>query len=220
MHPVSDLHDTWVQLTNNHVLFALFFLHIVALVGLDLSALYISKHSNSIARVLVDSFKLIVMWLLGKLFWEMAILPMLAEPWKPVDWRSGSLWGSWVMPPVAIIILYGTMVFKKSMLVPLVWQDGKLQMRDNTLKGAKVRRIGMVHMLCRHCCEWGEGIRRDVVDTVDVESQGQVRLKQKMVDLFPCGRSCPQPSTIPPVLVMRNYLCDENESGPALDKNP
>ena len=42
-----------------------------------------------------------VMWLLGKIFWALAILPPLAEAWHP------GLLGSWLMIPAIFAVIYG-----------------------------------------------------------------------------------------------------------------
>lgn len=65
-----------------------------------------------------------VMWLLGKIFWALAILPPLAEAWHP------GLLGSWLMIPAIFAVIYGRPGGSMGVLfwVPNSkgeWQNGK-----------------------------------------------------------------------------------------------
>eukprot|EP00435_Cladocopium_sp_Y103_P054867 s1089_g18.t1 len=88
----------------------------------------ILKHISALARTLCDTLKMIVMWLLGKIFWALAILPPLAEAWHP------GLLGSWLMIPAIFAVIYGPslgdpgirgpnrmLMFKNGVFLPLVY---------------------------------------------------------------------------------------------------
>jgi len=124
--PNSDPVDVMIMMSNNWQLAFWFILHIVALALTDYSAISLAKHVNSIARVLVDALKLMVMWLLGKTFWLLAILPYLEEPWKSCNFMEGDYFGSWMMVPAMMGISYSLLMYQKGVWMPIKYskKDG------------------------------------------------------------------------------------------------
>lgn len=104
--PASDIHDSLYMCWVNPLLGLCWLTHLFVHVSQDVAHVVILKHISALARTLCDSVKLILMWSLGKGFWLLGILPVLAEPWHP------GLIGSWLMLPAILIIIYSMLMFK------------------------------------------------------------------------------------------------------------
>jgi len=115
--PQSDIADTFAMMTNNPYLGIAFVMHIVSLALSDMAAVTLAKHVNSIARVLVDALKLMVMWFIGKFFWIIGRCVYLAEPWRDAD----PIIGSWMMIPAMISISYSLLMYQKGVWLPITY---------------------------------------------------------------------------------------------------
>lgn len=113
--PFCDPKDVVYTMWTSPALALCLLINISSHLSSDLSHIMILKHISALARTLCDTLKMIVMWLLGKIFWALAILPPLAEAWHP------GLLGSWLMIPAIFAVIYGMLMFKNGVFLPLVY---------------------------------------------------------------------------------------------------
>jgi len=106
--PASDPEDSFYMCWMSPILMTVFVSHLIVHVGQDVAHIVILKHISALARTLCDAVKLILMWMLGKVFWLVGIFPILAEAWHP------GLIGSWLMLPAIAIIIYSMLMFKNA----------------------------------------------------------------------------------------------------------
>merc|ERR1740121_856005 len=112
-HPASDMYDAVYMCMHSLPLGLTMLLHSSVHVSSDVMHIVILQHISALARTLCDAFKLILMWMLGKFFWLVGIFPFLAVAWHP------GLIGSWLMLPAIFFVIYGLLMFKKKVYVPI-----------------------------------------------------------------------------------------------------
>jgi len=113
--PFCDPEDMFYMMSTSPALAFCLLLNVTSHLTSDVSHIMILKHISALARTLCDTLKMILMWLLGKTFWLLAILPPLAEPWHP------GLLGSWLMLPAIGAVVYGMLMFKNGVYVPITY---------------------------------------------------------------------------------------------------
>lgn len=125
--PFDDPYDVLYMMSTSPALAFCLILNVSSHVTSDVAHIMILKHISALARTLCDTLKMILMWLLGKCFWFLAILPPLAEPWHP------GLLGSWLMIPAIGAVVYGMLMFKNAVYVPLIYakdEDGVWRIQE------------------------------------------------------------------------------------------
>ncbi|CAE7660149.1 SLC35F6 [Symbiodinium pilosum] len=113
--PFCDPEDVLFMMSTSPALAICLLMNVTSHLTSDVAHIMILKHISALARTLCDTLKMILMWLLGKGFWLLAILPPLAEPWHP------GLLGSWLMIPAIGAVVYGMLMFKNAVFVPLTY---------------------------------------------------------------------------------------------------
>jgi len=125
--PFCDPMDVLYMCSTNFVLAFTLIFNISSHLSSDIAHIVILKHISALARSLCDALKLILMWLLGKLFYFMAIFPVLAEAWHP------GLLGSWLMIPSIFAVVWGMMMFKNGVFMPVAFvkcSDGTWRVQE------------------------------------------------------------------------------------------
>lgn len=117
--PFCDPIDVFVMMSNSPVLTFTLILNISTHLTSDIAHIIILKHISALARTLCDALKLFLMWLLGKVFWFFAILPVLAEVWHP------GYFGSVLMIPAMCATIYGMLMFKNGVFLPITYVKGE-----------------------------------------------------------------------------------------------
>ncbi|CAE6947905.1 SLC35F6 [Symbiodinium natans] len=125
--PFDDPADVLYMMSTSPALAFCLILNVSSHLTSDVAHIMILKHISALARTLCDTLKMIMMWLLGKAFWLLAILPPLAEPWHP------GLLGSWLMIPAIGAVVYGMLMFKNAVFVPIIYakdEDGVWRLQE------------------------------------------------------------------------------------------
>lgn len=121
--PFCDPYDVFYMMSTSPALALCLLINITSHLMSDVSHIIILKHISALARTLCDTLKMIVMWLLAKAFWFLAILPPLAEAWHP------GFWGSWLMIPAILAVVYGMLMFKNGVFLPIVYEPDETGVR-------------------------------------------------------------------------------------------
>eukprot|EP00930_Biecheleria_cincta_P031412 TRINITY_DN21806_c0_g1_i1.p1 TRINITY_DN21806_c0_g1~~TRINITY_DN21806_c0_g1_i1.p1 ORF type:complete len:522 (-),score=86.10 TRINITY_DN21806_c0_g1_i1:53-1576(-) len=137
--PFDDPVDVVYMCSTNFVLGFTLLLNISSHLSSDIAHIVILKHISALARSLCDALKLILMWILGKFFYFTAILPVLAEAWHP------GLFGSWLMIPAIFAVVWGMLMFKNGVFVPVkyvkcndgVWRVQEFEVERDALVDAE-----------------------------------------------------------------------------------
>eukprot|EP00439_Symbiodinium_sp_Y106_P054714 s4225_g7.t1 len=137
-HRLFHVQDVLYMMSTSPALAFCLILNVSSHLTSDVAHIMILKHISALARTLCDTLKMILMWLLGKCFWFLAILQPLAEPWHP-----GFL-GSWLMIPAIGAVVYGMLMFKNAVYVPLVYakdDDGEVREELTEEDAAEVEEV-------------------------------------------------------------------------------
>jgi len=112
--PQADMMDVLVMCIGNPRLAIVMLLHIGFQVCAEMTRIVSLRYVTGMTLFVCHVFNVMVMWICGKAYWLLGIVPFLKEPWGPT---------SWLMIPAIAIVSYGMLMFQTSAVNPLeIWR--------------------------------------------------------------------------------------------------